>query len=133
MQTEEGGSARTPQPAVAAGMTREQIRFVIVVLAVVLAFIVGTLLVLGRHLLVPIFAVSAYGSRRSLVIMLAVVGVVALLTRILVVDNEAQGVANDEPVDGWLTIPQAGAAESLNVAMAATVLAFEVARQRRLA
>ncbi|MCB1501457.1 MAG: AI-2E family transporter [Bauldia sp.] len=37
-------------------MTREQIRFVIVVLAVVLAFIVGTLLVLGRHLLVPIFA-----------------------------------------------------------------------------
>lgn len=51
----------------------------------------------------------------------------------MVVGNEAHGVADDEPVDGWLTIPQAGAAESLNVAMAATVLAFEVARQRRLA
>ena len=33
------------------------------------------------------------------------------------------------PVDGWITIPS-GPAESLNVAMAATVLRFEVARQR---
>ena len=49
----------------------------------------------------------------------------------LVVGNEAHGVDDDAPVDGWLTIPHAGAAESLNVAMAATVLAFEVARQRR--
>jgi TrmH family RNA methyltransferase len=49
----------------------------------------------------------------------------------LLVGNEAHGVADDAPVDGWLTIPHAGAAESLNVAMAATVLAFEVARQRR--
>lgn len=49
----------------------------------------------------------------------------------VVVGNEAHGVPDDAPVDGWLTIPQAGAAESLNVAMAATVLAFEVARQRR--
>ncbi len=49
----------------------------------------------------------------------------------LVVGNEAHGVPDDAPVDGWITIPQAGAAESLNVAMAATVLAFEVARQRR--
>jgi TrmH family RNA methyltransferase len=49
----------------------------------------------------------------------------------LVVGNEAHGVADDAPVDGWITIPHAGAAESLNVAMAATVLAFEVARQRR--
>ena len=49
----------------------------------------------------------------------------------LVVGNEAHGVPDDAPVDGWLTIPHAGAAESLNVAMAATVLAFEVARQRR--
>lgn len=54
METEKGG-APTPQPVVAGGMTREQIRFVIVVLAVVLAFVVGTLLVLGRSLLVPIF------------------------------------------------------------------------------
>jgi TrmH family RNA methyltransferase len=49
----------------------------------------------------------------------------------LVVGNEAHGVPDDAPVDGWVTIPHAGAAESLNVAMAATVLAFEVARQRR--
>jgi len=49
----------------------------------------------------------------------------------VVVGNEAHGVPDDAPVDGWLTIPHAGAAESLNVAMAATVLAFEVARQRR--
>ena len=49
----------------------------------------------------------------------------------LVVGNEAHGVAEDVTVDGWITIPHAGAAESLNVAMAATVIAFEVARQRR--
>jgi TrmH family RNA methyltransferase len=59
---------------------------------------------------------------------------VALAGRIaVVVGNEAHGVPDDAPVDGWLTIPHAGAAESLNVAMAATVVAFEVARQRRLA
>ncbi|MBI4933254.1 MAG: RNA methyltransferase [Actinobacteria bacterium] len=49
----------------------------------------------------------------------------------LVVGNEAHGVGPDAEVDGWITIPHEGAAESLNVAMAATVLAFEVARQRR--
>ena len=49
----------------------------------------------------------------------------------LVVGNEAHGLDADADVDGWITIPHAGAAESLNVAMAATVLAFEVARQRR--
>lgn len=49
----------------------------------------------------------------------------------LMVGNEAHGVADDAPVDGWITIPHAGVAESLNVAMAATVIAFEVARQRR--
>lgn len=49
----------------------------------------------------------------------------------LVVGNEAHGVPDDAPVDGWITIPHQGAAESLNVAMAATVLVFEVARQRR--
>lgn len=48
----------------------------------------------------------------------------------LVVGNEAHGVPDDAPVDGWVTVPHHGAAESLNVAMAATVLAFEVARQR---
>ena len=56
----------------------------------------------------------------------------ALTDRIaIVVGNEAHGVAEDAPVHGWITIPHQGAAESLNVAMAATVLAFEVARQRR--
>jgi TrmH family RNA methyltransferase len=49
----------------------------------------------------------------------------------VVVGNEAHGVAPEAEVDGWITIPHQGAAESLNVAMAATVLAFEVARQRR--
>lgn len=49
----------------------------------------------------------------------------------LVLGNEAHGVPDDAPVDGWITIPHAGPAESLNVAMAATVLVFEVARQRR--
>ena len=49
----------------------------------------------------------------------------------IVMGNEAHGVPDDAPVDGWLTIPHAGAAESLNVAMATTVLVFEVARQRR--
>jgi TrmH family RNA methyltransferase len=49
----------------------------------------------------------------------------------VVVGNEAHGVPDDAPVDGWITIPHPGAAESLNVAMAAAVLVFEVARQRR--
>lgn len=49
----------------------------------------------------------------------------------IVLGNEAHGVPDDAPVDGWITIPHSGPAESLNVAMAATVLVFEVARQRR--
>jgi TrmH family RNA methyltransferase len=48
----------------------------------------------------------------------------------VVVGNEAHGLADDAAVDQWITIPHAGRTESLNVAMAATVLAFEVARQR---
>jgi TrmH family RNA methyltransferase len=48
----------------------------------------------------------------------------------IVVGNEAHGLDPDAPVDAWVTIPHAGRAESLNVAMAATVLVFEVARQR---
>ncbi|MEP7047973.1 MAG: RNA methyltransferase [Ilumatobacteraceae bacterium] len=48
----------------------------------------------------------------------------------VVVGNEAHGLADDAEIDQWITIPHAGPAESLNVAMAATVLAFEVARQR---
>lgn len=48
----------------------------------------------------------------------------------VVVGNEAHGLDDDAAVDQWITIPHAGRAESLNVAMAATVIAFEVARQR---
>jgi len=48
----------------------------------------------------------------------------------VVVGNEAHGLAADAPIDTWITIPHRGRAESLNVAMAATVLVFEVARQR---
>jgi RNA methyltransferase, TrmH family len=48
----------------------------------------------------------------------------------VVVGNEAHGLDDDTAIDQWITIPHAGPAESLNVAMAATVLLFEVARQR---
>ena len=48
----------------------------------------------------------------------------------VVVGNEAHGLDDDAEIDQWITIPHSGPAESLNVAMAATVLAFEVARQR---
>ena len=51
----------------------------------------------------------------------------------LVLGNEAHGVPDEWAggVDEWLTIPMPGRAESLNVAMAGTVVAFEAARQRR--
>jgi TrmH family RNA methyltransferase len=48
----------------------------------------------------------------------------------LVLGNEAHGLAGGSAIDEWVTITHAGRAESLNVAMAATVLCFEVARQR---
>lgn len=48
----------------------------------------------------------------------------------LVMGSEAHGVDPQIPIDTWLTIPHAGRAESLNVAMAATVVVFEAARQR---
>lgn len=50
----------------------------------------------------------------------------------LALGNEAHGLSDRvlEHVDGRISIPMAGQAESLNVAMAGTVLAFEVARQR---
>ena len=53
----------------------------------------------------------------------------------LVLGNEAAGLpAHVEGVlDGRLTIPMAGRAESLNVGMAAAVLCFEAMRQRRTA
>jgi len=53
----------------------------------------------------------------------------------LVLGNEASGLPADLDglIDGRLTIPLAGGMESLNVAMAAAVLCFEAARQRRAA
>jgi len=47
-----------------------------------------------------------------------------------VVGHEVRGLAADLPLDVRVTVPMHGA-ESLNVAMAATVLLFEAARQRR--
>lgn len=52
----------------------------------------------------------------------------------LVLGSESAGLSHavlGEGVDGHITIPMAGQAESLNVGMAAAVLCFEVARQRR--
>ena len=48
----------------------------------------------------------------------------------LVLGNEARGLPDDAPVDEWVRIEHRGRAESLNVAMAATVLVFEAARAR---
>jgi TrmH family RNA methyltransferase len=50
----------------------------------------------------------------------------------LVLGNEAHGLPSDlEPLlDGIVTVPIAGRAESLNVGMAAAVICFEAARQR---
>jgi TrmH family RNA methyltransferase len=49
----------------------------------------------------------------------------------LVLGNEAHGLPDGLALDGSVTIPMAGTGESLNVGMAAAVLCFEVARQRR--
>jgi len=53
----------------------------------------------------------------------------------LVLGNEAAGLPAEwhdgaGPIEDWVTIRHRGRSESLNVAMAATVLAFEAARQR---
>jgi TrmH family RNA methyltransferase len=48
----------------------------------------------------------------------------------IVLGSEAHGLPDDAPVDDWVRIDHRGRAESLNVAMAATVLAFEAARHR---
>jgi TrmH family RNA methyltransferase len=48
----------------------------------------------------------------------------------LVLGNEAHGLPDDAPVDTWVRIEHRGRAESLNVAMAATVLVFEASRRR---
>ncbi len=48
----------------------------------------------------------------------------------IVLGSEARGLPDDAPVDQWARIEHRGRAESLNVAMAATVLVFEAARAR---
>lgn len=53
----------------------------------------------------------------------------------LVMGNEAAGLPEDwtdalGPIHQWVTIPHHGRSESLNVAMATTLLVFEAARQR---
>jgi TrmH family RNA methyltransferase len=48
----------------------------------------------------------------------------------IVLGNEAHGLPANSPVSGWITIPHAGRAESLNVAMAGTVISMYVSRQR---
>lgn len=54
----------------------------------------------------------------------------------IVMGNEAAGLPAEwvdgvGPIQRWITIAHRGRSESLNVAMATTVLAFEIARQRR--
>ena len=49
----------------------------------------------------------------------------------IVLGSEAHGLPADTPVDEWVRIAHAGRAESLNVAMAATVLCFAAAAARR--
>jgi RNA methyltransferase, TrmH family len=53
----------------------------------------------------------------------------------IVLGNEAHGLDTElvDRLDLTVTIPMLGAAESLNVAMAGTILCFESARQRRAA
>jgi TrmH family RNA methyltransferase len=48
----------------------------------------------------------------------------------IVLGAEAHGLADDAAVDDWVRIDHRGRAESLNVAMAATVLAFAAAGAR---
>jgi TrmH family RNA methyltransferase len=51
----------------------------------------------------------------------------------VVVGHETRGLDPSLPLDTLVTIPMASASESLNLAMAATVVCFEVARQRAAA
>lgn len=48
----------------------------------------------------------------------------------VVLGNEAHGLDESEQVDEWIRIPHAGRAESLNVAMAASVLAMHISWSR---
>ena len=48
----------------------------------------------------------------------------------IVLGNEARGLPSDADVDSWITVEHVGRSESLNVAMAGTVIALHVARTR---
>jgi TrmH family RNA methyltransferase len=48
----------------------------------------------------------------------------------IVAGNEAAGLDRDAPIEQWVRIEHRGRGESLNVAMATTVLCFEALRQR---
>lgn len=48
----------------------------------------------------------------------------------IVMGSEAHGLPDDAPIDQWVRIEHRGRAESLNVAMATTLLAFEATRGR---
>ncbi len=52
----------------------------------------------------------------------------------LVFGNESSGLGDEIApfLDAWVSIPMAGAADSLNVSVSAAVLCFEILRQRRL-
>lgn len=49
----------------------------------------------------------------------------------LVLGNEAAGLGATLPLDGTISIPMTGRAESLNVGMACAVICFEASRRRR--
>jgi TrmH family RNA methyltransferase len=48
----------------------------------------------------------------------------------VVLGNEARGLDPESHVDAWVTVPQVGRSESLNVAMAGTVIAMHIAHAR---
>ena len=48
----------------------------------------------------------------------------------IVMGSEAHGLPEDAPIDRWVRIEHRGRSESLNVAMATTLLAFEATRSR---
>ncbi|MBA3287754.1 MAG: RNA methyltransferase [Acidimicrobiia bacterium] len=50
----------------------------------------------------------------------------------LVAGSESHGLGDDAPVDEWVRIEHAGRSESLNVAMAVTVMCFHAMAVRRL-
>jgi tRNA G18 (ribose-2'-O)-methylase SpoU len=51
----------------------------------------------------------------------------------LVLGHEARGLRPHTPLDVTVTIPMAAGSESVNLAMAGSILCFEIARQRRVA